>query len=308
MDTTIINIINKSLKETEKIRGNSKGFKESFIDEGVQIANICLKNIKELIGNIYIINNIEYKNELLELKAFEILLDELGYRYSKEMYDDQTIGNYKADVKSRLFMMFVKTFNEIIYLLKGGYALGAMARIRYIYEVAVFMEIINNNSNEFAKQYFQASERTRYKMKKELSKYKNLDNDKEKFDYKKFNNDYVWAKDLVNKNGNNRINFHDLAEISSYKSYYFLYMRSCWYVHADIYGSLVSLDRLENESTRTWITTPSKYGTNEVMIYLLTFMRVCTDYFTNIESPSSLLALSATIYIGKICKLLSENI
>ncbi|NWK10416.1 DUF5677 domain-containing protein [Clostridium cadaveris] len=308
MDNTIINIINESLKEIGKIRENSYGFKENFIDEGIKIAGICLKNIKKFIDNIYRINNIEYKNEILELKAFEMLIDELGYRYSKEMFNDQTIGKYKADVKSRLFMIFVKTLNEIIYLLKGGYAVGAMARIRYIYEIAVFMEIINNNDNEFAKQYFEASEKTRYEMRKELNKYNNLNGYKQKFNYKKFNGDYAWAQSIVKQKQNTKITFYDLANISSYKSYYSLYKQSCWYVHADMYGSLASLDKSENEEISTWITTPSKYGTDKVLIYLLVGMGICKDYFINIESPVSFLALSATIYTNKILESLSKNI
>jgi uncharacterized protein DUF5677 len=59
----------------------------------------------------------------------------------------------KTEARNRLFMIFVKTLNETVYLLKGGFASAALSRVRMIYETSVYYEIVYNNNDLLAEKF-----------------------------------------------------------------------------------------------------------------------------------------------------------
>lgn len=267
------------------------------------IANKLLEELKEILSKNYIIRNFQYKDQIIDLKVMYNLLDELGFRNSKEMFKDDSIGSYKSEVKTRLFMMFVKTVGEIVFLLEGGYSPCAMSRIRYIYEIGVILEFINKNNNEFAKRFLFISEKSRIDMARELGDVELIkgiiDREKGKISSDKYKRNYSWAKSITKKE---QSSFKELAHLSEYKDKYPIYIESCWYVHADIYGSLVSIDRYKDEPINTWNTEPSKYGTDKVIKYVFSmFINIISDYFGGVTSSLSIISI--------ICiKIISEKV
>lgn len=281
MRKDIQDIIDKYIKKVNIYIDNNEGNYNS--DELEEIVTKLVETLKIALSENYIIRNFQYKEQIIELKIIYNLLDELGIRNSKEMFKDDSIGNYKADVKTRLFMMFVKTIGEIVFLLEGGYSTCAMSRIRYIYEIGVILEFINKNNNEFAKRFFFISEKSRIDMAREFGNTELIkrikDGKKGIISADKYIKNYSWAKSITKKE---QSTFKELAHLSEYKDKYPIYIESCHYVHADIYGSLVSIDRFENEPINTWNTEPSKYGTERVIKYVgLILLNITQDYFSN---------------------------
>ncbi|MDY4606388.1 DUF5677 domain-containing protein [Clostridium tertium] len=301
MRRDIQNIIDKYIKRVEKYIADNEGNYNTDILE--QIVINLYKELKDVLSENYTIANYQYKELILEIKIMYNLLDELGIRNSKKMFNDNTIGENKADIKTRLFMMFVKTIGEIVFLLEGGYSPCAISRIRYIYEIGVILEFINKDNNEFSKRYFYISERSRINMAREFGDSDLIkrikDVKKGIISSNKYEKNYSWAKNITNKE---QSTFKEIAYLSRYKDIYPIYIESSWYVHADIYGSLVSIDRKTDEPISTWNTEPSKYGTEKVIKYLfLMFLDITNDYFDDVASALSIINI---IFI----KIISEKV
>lgn len=293
MDINIKKIIDTYLNQTEKyiIDGNKNKLFSS--DELSSISNNCLKEITNYLQSSYNIRNLSFKDDLLNLTALKCIYDELGFRYSKVMFDEVESPSYKTDVKSRLFMMILKTLDEIIYLLEGGYAVAATARFRYIYESCVFLEIIQKNNESFAERYFIESSKSQYKLASELG-LTNLQNSikkyiKGKVSLKKYFKKYNWAKNYI---GKDNPSFYDLAQSTKYKKLYVLYVSSCHYVHSDLFGSICAIDKAKDEPSFTWYTEPSVYGTKKVLFEINKLLPLCIyDYFDKTSSPITCLAI-----------------
>ncbi|MDU5211424.1 MAG: DUF5677 domain-containing protein [Clostridium sp.] len=299
MRKDIQDIIDNYIKSFNIYISNNEGNYDSNALEN--IVDKLIEELKSVLNENHVIRNFQYRDQIIELNVVYHLLDELGIRVSNEMFKDANIGKNKADVKTRLFMMFVKTIGEIVYLLEGGYASCAMSRIRYVYEIGVLLEFINKNNNEFAKRFFYISEKSRIDMAKELGDLelvKSIKNEKKGvISADKYIKNYSWAKSITKKE---KSTFKELAYLSEYKDKYAIYIESCWYVHGDIYGSLVSLDRYKDEPINTWNTEPSKYGTEKVIKYTFSMLyNITKDYFENIVPSLSLLNMMCISRIVK---------
>ena len=229
----------------------------------------------------YNLKILKYKEETINLKIIYKVLDEEAFKYSSKMISNKLYGNYKAEVKTRLMMMFIKGINEVICMIENGFCSCALSRIRYMYEIAVFINIIENNDEKLAEKFFRYSEKSRLKIAKYLKRF-----DIEKEIYNRFDKnginlsgDYNWARNIVKKN-KGKIFFRDLVKISRLEDHYIIYIQCCLYTHADIFGSMFSIDKYEFEKYNTWITTPSKQGTETIYTYLkVLIMSVIVDYF-----------------------------
>lgn len=289
MRIDIKDIIDKYIKKVDIYITNDKGRYDS--NDLEKIVDELLEELKSILSANYIIRNFKYKDQILDIKIMYTLLDELGIRNSEEMFKDDSVGKYKADMKTRLFMMFVKAIGEIVFLLEGGYSSCAMSRIRYIYEIGVILEFINKNNDEFAKRFFLISEKSRIDMAREFGDLELIESIKDRrkgiISADKYTKNYSWARSITKKE---QSTFKDLAYLSKYKKLYPIYIESCWYVHADIYGSLVSLDRYENEPINTWNTEPSQWGTEKVIKYIsIMLYNITADYFGHLVRTLTLI-------------------
>ncbi|MGL5153286.1 MAG: DUF5677 domain-containing protein, partial [Clostridium sp.] len=168
MNINIKKIIDNYIEKMEKYIVDGTNTNQFSSEELSTISNDCFKEIINYLQPSYKIRNSSFNDNLLKLRALKYIYDELGFQYSKVMFEDSGGISYKADVKSRLFVMILKTLDEIIYLLEGGYAVAATARVRYIYESCVFLEIIQKNNASFAEKYFIESSKSQYKLASEL--------------------------------------------------------------------------------------------------------------------------------------------
>ncbi len=257
-------------------------YEEKIYDIVEDIAQSIILEMYVRIEKIYEPRNYEYKKQLLRYKILWYVLDEYGLNISDELFSNLSIGKWRNDAKTRLLMMFIKTFGEIIYLIEGGYSFCALSRIRYIYEVGVFLEIIDMGTEEVAKKFILFSQKGSYDIVKHIDENAKRDINKRLDDLGYGDDpksDYGWAKNIINKK---YIKFKNLADITTLKDLYFIYAIACDSVHADVYGSILAIDLTDEEKIKkTWVTTPSKNGTEEILIYLnQILLKVILAYFS----------------------------
>lgn len=270
-------LVKKYLREFDELEKEACNEEGKFINGyDKKIDNIftekCECMFKELENINYVSIWPKYENVFRKLDLMYFLLDEKGFEYAKEMMENITEKNkWETEAKIRLFMMFVKRFYEVVYLLKGGLASSAFDRARGIYEIGVYIEIINNNL--IAEKFLKHSNISRL----DISRYlrdgemeKRIIDEINEFDddefYKKNNG---WAKELFQYYKKN-ITFKDLAFITKYKEYYYMYKIACLSTHATIIDSKQGIE-LEgyNRGENIWITGPSKNGIDIVLNMLL---------------------------------------
>jgi len=276
-DEVMREIVNKYLNELKQIQqkcsDDNDNINKEYQDkvEGI-FKDISLKYINEMrydIKNRCYPKNEKYQRELVNFKILWHLFDDFRYEYIPVLFNKADKENWKPHAKIRLFMMFVKAFGEVIYLLEGGYASCALTRIRYIYEIGVYIEIIEKASQDVAKKFLQYSNGNRLKLadslkdrklqskiKKDLRKYGRL---------KVVLKPYRWAKNVIS---NEKITFKNLAETTDLYQHYSMYIFSSWSVHADVYGSANSIELSSTENDRMWATTPSNIGAELIISYL----------------------------------------
>lgn len=293
MDINIEKIIDSYIDKMNKYIDDGNKNKKFSSEELESIANNCIKDTVNYLEPRYNIKNYQYKNDLLKLRALKYIYDELGFRHSKLMFKEIEGTSYKSDVKSRLFMIILKTLDEIIYLLEGGYSTGATARMRCLYESCVFLEIVQKNNENFAKQYFIESSKSQYRIASELGLVNVQKNIKRyikgKVNVNKFFNTYNWAKNYI---GKSEPSFYDLAKVSRYKNLYVSYISSCHYVHSDLYGSICAIDKSKDEDCNIWYSDPSSYGSKKTLYEVSNIFNLCIwDYFDKTDSSITCLAL-----------------
>ncbi len=138
--------------------------------------------------------------------------------------------------------------SEILCLIKNGFASGALARWRTLFETSVIAIFIAKNGEEIAKRYLDYIEVETIKEQKNYIEYsKELDyeeleqetidknlNDKKRLmnEYGEdfFKGDYGWAKPAFN--ANEHITFKQILKKTGQESIYLHYAFACNYVHA----------------------------------------------------------------------------
>lgn len=179
---------------------------------------IIVDNEKELIKRYYIVYYI---------------LDERIYKQLNQNMKNGYRWKFEADI--RLYMMFLKTLREILTLLGSGFSSCALARTRTLYELGVYIYIINQNTDQLSERFCKHCNVQSLNMAKAMS----LNNRKDelnkyidKFNYgKEFKNENGWASLLFpskkTKNGKKNISFRELAELTSLGKYYYMYKMAC---------------------------------------------------------------------------------
>lgn len=265
-------IVNKYIDEmdilTSKALDSEDNFKRPYDKEIMNMMNSYKDKLLNEVNSKYL--EIDKHDKLVNLEILYYLLDESGLRHANNEINKK-IEKWKTEAKNRLFMIYVKILNEIIYLLKGGFASAALSRVRAIYETCVFYEIIFNNDDSLSEKFLKHSNASRFKIARSFSDNELIERIKEQIinlEYgEKFYKDYQWAREIINKD---RITFYDLSKITSLSDFYYLYVFSCLSVHSSIYSTLNSIEiKKEERFKNIWNTTPSNEGINEVINILL---------------------------------------
>lgn len=188
---------------------------------------------------------------LSKLRMMLTITREIGGERSDRIYS--IVSEEKAaqfEVLRRLHIRACQVISEILALLEGGFADGAIARWRTLYEIETVMALVGQCGNEMAERYL-AHEVVESRKASELYDkcYENLGfqpiDEKTKLnienDYKfvldkygkEFGNDYGWASKFLNKTKPNLFDLVEAAGEPQMKSYYKMASHN---VHAGVKG------------------------------------------------------------------------
>lgn len=189
-----------------------------------------------------------------ELKRYYLAYYILDERIFKQLnLETATNPGWKSEARIRLYMMYLKSFREVLFLLSNGFSDCALARTRTLYELGVYINIINKNTDIIAERFCRYCNVQSLKMANEMSleDRKNklnetIDNFNYEDEYKKENG---WARALFpNIKDKHNITFYNLIELTPYKNYYAMYKIACNFVHGSLFSSMESLDNAKNQS------------------------------------------------------------
>lgn len=109
-----------------------------------------MEHNREIWGNGFVASETMY---LIALEAGSDI-----NAYARTLPEDQYRDKmYRYCVLGELYGRACQQYLEIIYLVKGGFADGAYARWRSLFELSVISEFIRNNDEKVAKAYYDAS-------------------------------------------------------------------------------------------------------------------------------------------------------
>ena len=258
----------------------------SFIMELIKEAtDIKLSNLKSDLRMIlkYHRKEIErFKKNLLTpwgqaLDLLEFLIQiavESGEAFNSEFRQLASEKNDLVfDVLTRLHARACQIASEILTLLKNGYADGAHARWRALYEVVVVAIFVREKGNEIAERYLchnviqsynSADDYQKHCLKlgyekftdEELQKMENAKNELVEKYGKGYKNLYGWAAKAL---GREKPRFKDIEESVGLEYMRPYYNMACHNVHADSKGILFKLG-LHPESSDILLAGPSNVG------------------------------------------------
>ena len=220
----------------------------------LELTEIIIKNEDKWFSTYRLANDeLSQKNILFYQHGFNCL--DLLYYLSLEIgkiFQEQG-ENVKKESYARehvLFRLHAKSLQitaEMICLLRGGFADGALGRWRSLHECAVIMNCITNSCEDIAIRFLNHVEVERAKKMELYNKYapkhferysqEHLDSviiqAKKIVDYfgKGFNDDYGWANTLFPNRGKKRVTFDDIADAFSMNTLKMHYKWACEKIH-----------------------------------------------------------------------------
>lgn len=276
-------------------------FQETIVDKYLEILTefeneisisdfgICVEREKEIIKKYYIVYYV------LDERIFGQLNKEIGIKQE-----------WKAEARIRLYMMYLKTFREVLFLLSSGYSDCALARTRTLYELGVYISIINKNSDDLAERFCKYCNVQSMKMAEVLSfeeKVNRIEKVIDQFNYEEgYKRENGWARilfpDLKEKSN---VQFRRLANLTVYKDYLNMYKMACNFVHESLFSCMESLDSAkEQRGKNLWNTSPSNEGIYEVIqflkIYIIAFV---SDYADSLSEKTILENMLMIFLLGK---------
>jgi len=275
-----------------KIESNLlSNIKTNFTDDELKkVREIFLQKMnenKEILDNFFERNG--YKNNYLQDYYRNGFINRLLYNYQEPIseftiFTEHILTNARDFInlnknnKTNLFKVIKLIFircnlivKEIECLIKNGFASGAVARWRSLYEYSVISIFIINSGEETAKRYLDFIDIERYKEANDYNRYceylcfSKLENNivddlkskynelKKKYGDEFANGDYGWASNIIKKeNKRDRIKFDEIRDQTDQKDLLIYYKFSCQYIHsssknlifnlANIYGTEINID------------------------------------------------------------------
>ncbi|WP_079474010.1 DUF5677 domain-containing protein [Marinococcus halophilus] len=167
-----------------------------------------------------------YGSEFFYLETADLLSRDLLYLFEKHLYNVKN----PSRLNQLLFLQYLRAcalFSEIIYLVKGGFANGALTRFRTLHELTVITEFIYKRGEQAADRYLdyvivmdkkdidykkrelgitEQNEELIRDLNKKIQKIK-----KEKGpEFVNDRSDYIWAKPFLNLNSKENATFHKI--------------------------------------------------------------------------------------------------
>lgn len=242
-----------------------------------------------------------------EIKRYYMIYFMLDERIYKQLNEEiESTQGWRAEARIRLYMMYLKDFREVLFLLSNGFLDCAVARLRTLYELGVYISIINDNTDELSERFCKYCNVQSLKMAETFAtedRIKAMSENVQSFGYEKgYSKENGWARILFpNIKDKGKVSFFNLAELTEYKQYYQMYKVSCNFVHGSLFSSLESLDSAkEQRHMNFWNTSPSNEGVNEVIhfikLYLILFI---TEYIHSEDQKVIFENMLALLCAGK---------
>jgi len=205
----------------------------------------------------------------------------------------------------RLHGRAVLISSEILCLIKNGFASGAFARWRTLFEISVFAIFIAKNGEEIAKRYLDhikvetIKEQNNYiKYSKELD-YEEIEQEvidanlkikielEHKYGKDFLKGDYAWAKPAFNSDV--RITFKKILENTDQESIYLHYAFACNYIHAGAKGLYYDIGML-NGLNEELLPTQTNIGfTDPAQLLAYSLLNTTSAFISLNPTPSDLL-------------------
>lgn len=250
---------------------------------------ICVEGEKDYIKRYYIVYYI------LDERIFRQLNKEIGIN-----------TGWKAEARIRLYMMYLKAFREVLFLLSNGYSDCALARTRTLYELGVYISIVNNNSDDLAERFCKYCNVQSMKMAEVLSSEEKADRIErfiDQFNYEEgYKKENGWARILFpNIKEKSNVQFRSLVDLTLYKDYLNMYKMACNFVHGSLFSCFESLDSAEEQRGKNfWNTSPNGEGINEVIQFLKIYSIVFISDYINSSQDNMLFENMLMVYlVGK---------
>lgn len=214
----------------------------------------------------------DWKKPFKLLEMFIVISQEVGEDFNNEVNRNTDVTKKIVnDVLIRLQARACQIANEILVLLKSGYADGAHARWRTLHEISVIGSFIQKYGNEAAEKYLLHSHIESYKAAILLQKHYHalgeeplsqaeFDEIKHTRDElllrfgKPFDNKYGWASSIINLNNPSFSDIEEIAQLNHIRPIYKLASNN---VHAESKGILFKLGLLSNDLL---LSGPSNVG------------------------------------------------
>ncbi|MFQ5821698.1 MAG: DUF5677 domain-containing protein [Candidatus Heimdallarchaeota archaeon] len=186
-------------------------------------------------------------------------------------------NNFKREALIKIHARALQISNEILVLLKSGYADGANARWRSLHELAVIAFFLLDNNNDVSKRYLEHEVVRKFKEAKdyrayykklgylpiERKEFNKIKKEKERLCRKyndRFQDDYGWIPSSMLSNRNYRA----LAEHVKLDKLHPFYNLSCDSVHGGSKG-FYRLGLMDNYQDKVLLVGPSNYGLADPM-------------------------------------------
>lgn len=213
-EESMIALANKYAEnEFQNLIENTPKYHNKYQEEKIAV----IKNIDDIWG---------FALDLFELQINTAIKITTEFDVRKlNIYKDNT---YLYDSLQKLQSRACLVANEILVLLRNGFADGAYARHRTLHEIMVLNWFISDNGNEAGKRYLASSIVKDYKDAKELNKYaeilgecsvsddnledlkKSVENLKKEYGDNFVNGDYWWSSPFIKDKKTEKIYFSDL--------------------------------------------------------------------------------------------------
>ena len=234
-----------------------------------EMLNFQRKYIEKFENRLYK----KWKEPLDLLECLIKISSESGEEHKNKLIETtDNSNNFKREALIKLHARALQISNEILVLLKSGYADGANARWRSLHELAVISFFLLDNSNEVSKRYLEHAIIKKFKDAKdyrvyykklgyppiERKEFNKIKREKEKLCIKhndRFQEDYGWIPSSILSNRN----FRALEEHVKLDKLHPFYNLSSNSVHGGAKG-FYRLGLMDNYQDKILLTGSSNYG------------------------------------------------
>jgi len=217
----------------------------------------------------------KWKKPLQLMEMFIVIAEEAGSDYNDYISSNNDLSKaYKFEALRRLHARACQVSNEILVLLKSGYADGAHARWRTLHEISVVANFLGRQDNDLAERYLLHDVIERYQsshLYQEYSQQLGLEqfSDGEiaalrsQYDSllsqfgTNFANEYGWAAAVLGKTNPNFADIERFVEMRHIRPYYKM---ACINVHAGPRAALFRLGLSEEQQNQILLSGSSDLG------------------------------------------------